>query len=80
MLTLILVIWIISRILRPRRYCCRHHCRPFFGLGGGLPLLFLYLARRRDPAADHGCRGFGPDGFGQPHGGSHGFGGPGGWG
>ena len=79
MLELIFIIWIISRILRPRCGCRHHYRRPFFGLGWGLPLLFLYLTRRRDPPADHGDRGFGPDGFGQPHDGSHGFGGSGGW-
>ena len=83
MLTFILVIWIISRILRPR-YICRHYCyRPFFGLGWGLPLLGMYLlGRHHRPHADHcpdGWHGCGYEGFGQPHGGDHGFGGQGGW-
>ena len=82
MLTFILVIWILSRVFSSRRYW-RHYFRPFFGLGWGLPLLGLFLLGRRDhPYAGtrhYDSHGFGPEGFGEYHNGSHGFGGRNGW-
>ena len=90
MLELIFIIWLISRIFRPRwgyRPFYRPYYRPFFGLGWGLPLFGLFMADRwsRRPM-DHGPQGHhgphygpGPEGFGQPHGGEHGFGGNEGW-
>ena len=47
MLELIFIIWLISRIFRPRwgyRPFYRPYYRPFFGLGWGLPLFGLFMA------------------------------------
>ncbi len=83
MLELIFIIWLISRIFRPR-WGWRHYYRPFFGLGWGLPLFGLFMAdrwsRRNTDHAHYGPHyGPGPEGFGQPHDGEHGFGGSEGW-
>ena len=96
MLELIFIIWLISRIFRPRwgyRPFYRPYYRPFFGLGWGLPLFGLFMADRwsrrpmdHGPYGHHGPQGHygphygpGPEGFGQPHDGEHGFGGSEGW-
>ena len=78
MLSLIIGIWILSRVLRPR-WGWRYYYRPFLGWGWLLlALLFGSGAHRRHygPHGSHGSRG-----FGEPRGpeGPYGFGGPGGW-
>ena len=82
MLEFIFIVWLLSRLLRPR-WGYRRYYRPFFGFGWGLPLLGLFMAdrwhRRPMDHAPHGSNGCGPEGFGQPHDGGHGFGGQGGW-
>ena len=85
MLELIIIVWLISRLLRPRWGYRRYYHRPFFGFGWGLPLFGLFMADRwsrlpMDHCGHHGPHyGPGPEGFGRPHGGEHGFGGPDGW-
>ena len=45
MLEFIFIVWLLSRLLRPR-WGYRHYYRPFFGFGWGLPLLGLFMADR----------------------------------
>ena len=79
MLSFIIIIWLLSRLLRPSY---GYYRRPFLGGLGWLPIIGLFMGgMSHRPPMGPGARGMGhgPEGFGGPRGGHNGFGGPGGW-
>ena len=69
MLKFIFIVWLVSRLFRPRGGY-RRYFRPFFSLVWGLPLLGLFMAdrwhRRPMDHESHSFNGRGPEGFGEP--------------